>query len=1276
MTPTRYQQVQRAFLAAHRLPSADQVAFVRCELRSDRELAREVEQLLAAAQSGASFLDRPIDSETLAAGLLAAIHRDSPTNLLDHTMQPGGVSEAETLDDNRTTDPVDAVARIGTQIGPYRLLRIIGEGGMGSVYEAEQRSPIARKVALKVIKLGMDTREVVARFESERQALAMMDHANIARVFDAGATETGRPYFVMELVKGEPITKYCDVVQTPLRERLVLFVDVCHAVQHAHQKGIIHRDLKPSNVLVALADGKPVPKVIDFGIAKATSGRLTDSTVVTGFRQVLGTPAYMSPEQAELTSMDIDTRSDVYALGVLLYELLTGHLPFDPARLRSASLFEFQRIIREEEPPTPSSRISTLGAAAKDVAARRQIDPQRLRRTLLGDLDWIVMKCLEKDRQRRYETANGLAADIQRYMNGEPVVAAPPSAAYRLRKLVGRNRGAVTAMSLVAAALVLGFIGTSIGFARAVAAQAAEVEQRQRADREAAEAKKQAQAAIDRADETQQVADFQAEQLSDIDARKMGAEMRAKLLEEARLAMERSALDDDEVESRTAQLDELLAGVNLTNIALDQLDRNIFTRALAAAHEKFEDQPLVQAQLLQTLADTLLALGLLDRAAAPQEEALGIRRRMLGDEHPSTLTSINNMGALLQAQGKPDQAEPYYLEALNQRRRVLGEEHPSTLSSINNMGYVLQARGKLAEAESYFREALEKCRRVLGDENRHTLTSINNMGYVLQVRGKLTEAEPYYREALDAYRRVLGEEHPETLPCLNNMANLLQAQGKLADAEPYHREVLEKRRRVLGDEHPETLHSISNMGFLLQAQGRRAEAEPFFREALEKSARVLGDEHPDTLTFINNMAGLLQDQGRPAEAELYYRQLLEKRRRILGDENAATLTSINDMGALLQSQGKLAEAESYYREALEKYRRVLGDEHPHTLASLGNLGAVLYAQGRLAEAEPYFLEALETRRRTLGDEHPTTLTSINNMGMLLYSEGKLAEAEVYVREALAARRRVLGDEHPNTLSSINNLGHVLQTQGKLAEAEPYVREALEKYRRVFGAEHAETLAPINNMGMLLKSQGKLDEAEPYYREALEKCRRILGDEHPNTLRSINNMGLLLSDQHKLNEAEPLVLEVLEKSRRVLGAEHPSTCVAISSMGSLLQAQGKLVDAEPYCRDAVEKSRRILGEAHPNTLNYVSNLGGLLQAQGKLAEAEELLQPAVEIVTAKLPERHSLRGALIRNMMKVCEARHAAEPGQGYDAKADEWRAKLAEWQASTQPASLVPAGEP
>ena len=424
------------FLAAAQESPADRATFLDQACEGDDELRRRVRALLSEFEQYNWSSEQPADA--------------------------GSANDLPTRDQHAV-----ALESSGTVIGPYKLLQQIGEGGMGTVWMAEQAEPVRRTVALKVIKPGMDSAQVLARFEAERQALALMDHPNIARVLDAGTTSAGRPFFVMELVKGTAITKYCDEHRLTPRQRLELFIPVCQAIQHAHQKGIIHRDIKPSNVLIASYDNKPVPKVIDFGVAKATALKLTERTLFTGFGAMVGTLEYMSPEQAEFNALDIDTRSDIYSMGVLLYELLTGTTPLARQRLRKAALEEALRIIREEEPPKPSTRLSESKDSLPSVAARRQMEPAKLTSLVRGDLDWLVMKALEKDRNRRYETANGLALDIERYLHDEPVLASPPSATYRLRKFAKRNKGPLVAAAVVLLALVVGLVGTVLGLVEA-----------------------------------------------------------------------------------------------------------------------------------------------------------------------------------------------------------------------------------------------------------------------------------------------------------------------------------------------------------------------------------------------------------------------------------------------------------------------------------------------------------------------------------------------------------------------------------------------------------------------------------------------------------------------------------------------------------------------------------------------------------------------------------------------------------------------------------------
>ena len=929
--------------------------------------------------------------------------------MTDEPKQPEFDDElTESLSDGMTdAGPTETTSGHGTiraarQIGAYRLIEQIGEGGMGEVWLAEQTEGVWRKVALKVIRPGMDTRSFIARFEAERQAMAMMDHPTIAKIFDAGETADGRPYLVMEYIQGEPIHRYCDTQRLSTEERLELFVQVCAGIQHAHQKAIIHRDIKPSNVLVAIQDGKPVPKIIDFGVAKALAQPLTDKTMFTEHGQVVGTPAYMSPEQAEMTGLNVDTRTDIYSLGVMLYQLLIGVLPFDPKTLREAGYSGMMKVIRESDPPRPSTRFSSLGEGSKTSAERRRTDPSKLRSVLEGDLDWVVMKAIEKDRNRRYETANGLAMDLRRYLTGDAVLAAPPSRTYLLKKLIHRHRGAVAATGAVAAAVLIGLV--AFAWQARVASG-----QRDRAQRAEAEARA-------RADELAVVADFQAGMLEQIDATASGIFLTEDVMAKLGTALEEAGVPADDSASQLEAFRGQWARVNATDTARDLIVHSILTPAVETVDERFADQPVVAAQLRQVLGDRYRELGLYDEAQPLQESALEVRRRELGSEHPDTLTSVHNMTVLLVAQGKADEAEAFALEALEGRRKVLGDEHTQTLDSMEEMGTVLKALGRFDEAEAIRRESLATYRRVYGDDDLGTLTSLNNLGMLLDEMGRADEALPMVEETLEGRRRVLGEDHPDTLVSINNVGYILLALGRADEAEPYYRECLERSRRVLGEDHPETLISINNLGYLFYTRGEMDQAEPYFREAMERRRRVLGDDHPGVLNSINNF------------------------------------------GMVLLAAGKLDEAERFVREALEKRQRVLGEDHPTTLGSLINLGSVLQRQNDFRAAEPVVLEAYRTSRQVLGNEHSTTLTAAGHVGAVYVGLGKDAEAVALLAPLEDVARESLPGSMASRFALIErNLGiaraRLAKTPAEFAEAEANLLEAYTVIVELRGEDH-------------------------------------------------------------------------------------------------------------------------------------------------------------------------------------------------------------------------------
>jgi serine/threonine protein kinase/tetratricopeptide (TPR) repeat protein len=880
---------------------------------------------------------------------LLAAHREVGT--ARHNALPEGADAGPAA----TVDQPPLREQPGTVIGPYKLLEPIGEGGFGLVFLAEQTEPVRRKVALKVLKLGMDTHQVVARFEAERQALALMDHPNIARVFDGGATPSGRPYFVMELVKGVPITEFCDQNQLTPRERLELFVPVCQAVQHAHQKGIIHRDLKPSNVLVSRYDATPVVKVIDFGVAKALGQELTDKTLFTGLAQMIGTPLYMSPEQAGMSDLDIDTRSDVYALGVLLYELLTGTTPFTRERFQRAAYDEIRRIIREEEPPKPSTRLSESKDSLPSISAQRDTEPARLTKLVRGELDWIVMKALEKDRARRYETASAFAMDVRRYLADEPVLAGPPSARYRLRKFARRHRGPVLAVLLLLLTLIAGIIGTTWGM----------LEARRRAEGER-QAKLRAEANFALASEA--VETYLGTVTNDRKLKQADFhELRKKLLESAipffqRLTEQQS--DDPEVEAGRGRAYFRLANVHLVlgeNEAAKK-DAEAMQAIFARLTTDFPSVPVYRHELANShskLAESLVRVGNLVEAEAAYRRALDIYEKLVAD-FPKELVYRNNLatghdalGGLLYRLGKHEKAEPAFRKALDIREKLTREfpEDPECLqapaASLNNLGILLSRLGRFPEAEAIHRQALDVCEQLVADfpeepEYRRRLPgNYTNLGHALADQGKHEEARAAFLQALDIYEKLAADfpsvpEHRDDLAtCLNNLGYLLVRSQKLPEAEAAFRRALGILEKLAADfpTVPEYRNHLAishnSLGNVLEDQGKHEEARAAFRQALDIYEKLVAD-FPDVLEHLMGLGGaycnfgiLTRDSGQPDAALGWFQKAIARLEPVLASQprlfQAREFLRNSHFGRAqaLGALGRHAEATRDWERALE-----------------------------------------------------------------------------------------------------------------------------------------------------------------------------------------------------------------------------------------------------------------------------------------------------------------------------------------------------------------------
>lgn len=789
--------------------------------------------------------------------------------------------------------------RVGGQIGAYKLLSILGQGGFAVVYLAEQEQPVKRRVALKIIKPGMDSKEIIARFEAERQALALLDHPNIARVFDAGTTGEGHPYFIMEHVDGVSITEYCDSRQLSIADRLCLFVDVCEAVQHAHQKGIIHRDIKPSNILVAPQRDRGVPKIIDFGIAKAMTQPLTERTLFTEKGQLVGTPEYMSPEQVQMSGHDIDTRSDIYSLGVLLYELLTGVVPFDPDKLREGGVDDLRRIIREQDPKTPSTRLTGLGNIAQRIAENRGTNAPMLARRLHEELEWIPLKAMRKDRTRRYRSASELADDIRNYLNGVPLIAGPESKTYRLKKFVARNRMLVGSVAAIVAVLVIAVI-VSTAFAIK--------ESQARAESLAAGREAERQMRI-----SQAVSDF----------------LRDDLL---------SSVDPYIAQGREVSV------------------RSFLDAASQKLEGKFQQQPQVEASIRHTLGNTYRNIGEFSQAQMHLERAYQIRLKELGEQDAETLSTMDGLARVYWRQGRYGQAQALFTRTVEGRQLILGVEHTDTLYTMNGLAVLYFSQGRYNEAESLYEKMLEISRALLGEQDAATLLFMGNLATVYRFQGRYEEAEPLYQKALDNERRLLGGEHPDTLYCVNGLAMLYIARGKYDEAEGLLLDVMEIASLVLGDEHPDVLESMNGLGLLRTAQGRYDAAEQILASALNMATLTLGSDHPITMTSCDHLAWLYMDKTLYNEAELLFESTVEARQRVLGGEHPDTLCSTHGLGLLYVAVGRCDEAERLLKKALTARRRVLRADHPDTIESIKGLIKCYEAWGKPDQAEQWRTE--------------------------------------------------------------------------------------------------------------------------------------------------------------------------------------------------------------------------------------------------------------------------------------------------------------------------------
>ncbi len=837
-------RIKGLFDAALELEAGQQEAFLRHACGDDQELLAEVNSLLAA--------DR--DSETLS------------HNPWQHRMM--------------------AESRVPAAFGPYTLIKKLGEGGMGEVWLAEQTAPVKRQVAIKFVRPGIFSGSLLQRFQWERQSLAMMDHPVIAKVFEAGSTPSGEPYLVMEYVPGQPITDYCDARKLTIPERLQLFIRACEGVQHAHQKAIVHRDLKPANILVVEVDGQPMPRIIDFGLAKAALPLIDDQTVLqTQAGTFLGTPGYMSPEQVDPEVGDVDTRTDVYSLGVVFYVLLTGLLPFD---VKGKPVHEMVRQLREQDAPRPSTRVETEEDSTSNAAARGT-GPGQLRTALTGDLDWIAMKALEKDPDRRYGTPYEMAADIRRFLNHEPIMARPASVGYKLKKYVRRHRmgaGFAVAMVLVLASFTL-----------------MQARQLRRTTRER-----------DRAD---RVTEFMAGmfKVSDPSEARGNTVTAREVLDKASMDIESGLAQDPELQAQMMVLMSRVYG----SLGLYPRSETLARQAFATRNRVLGPEHPQTLDAMDQLEWAISRQRKTKEAEKMEQETLAIRRRVLGNDDPNTARSMAYLAWSLQEEGRYAEAEALQRPALDIRRHFLGPEHQDTLVSMRDLAISLEMTGRLDEAENLLRNALETRRRVLGNDHPDTLIFMQDLTFNLMQGGRYPEAEKLVREILDIRRRVLGNDHPQTAYSMSSLARVLVYEKRYPEAEIFFREAAEVNNRVLGSDHPQTVQSMNNLAFTLMEEHRYNDAEIQLRKVVDIERRVSdkllpANVVPSTLTGLGTA---LMREGRYTEAERWMREAIEKAVHTLGPESPDAAEAVYGLACIEALTGKPDAALGDLKHAIE-----------------------------------------------------------------------------------------------------------------------------------------------------------------------------------------------------------------------------------------------------------------------------------------------------------------------------------------------------------------------
>ncbi len=920
---------------------------------------------------------------------------------------------------------------LGQRVGVYGLVDVIASGGMGTVYQARRADGrLDQLVAVKIIRKGMETSHVLQRFRREQQALARLVHPNIARFLDAGVTEQGLPYLVLELIEGRSLGSYCDEKKLTIKKRLELFGSICQAIQFAHRNLIIHRDFKPGNILVT-DDG--TVKILDFGIAKLLDpdGRGdNDEQTLTALRVM--TPQYASPEQ--ISGEPTTTATDIYSLGVILYELMAGHRPYEVKELPRV---EAERLICLMEPTTPSAVISrTLELPQSDggtrrvtpatVAAVREGSPERLRRRLIGDVDTIVLKSMHKDPARRYTSAEALSEDIRRHLQGLPILAQPDSVRYRFNKFVRRNKVIVIAAVLVSISLLGGVIGTSMGLVRAQRARAEAEAEAARAD-----AEDEAERARTAAATTNRISEFLQSILAAADPYEESQDITVREI------LDRAAGKVDV--GLTAQLEVQVAVLNIIGSSYRSLGLYAeaefqLQRALVVWREIRVEDGLEVADTLNRLANVAHSKGDLGQAERLHRESIAIEQSLLELDSPNMASQLHNLGRVMEEKGDYTQAEKLLRQALTIQRRSGAEDHEAMILFLTSLGRLLEIKGDYEESETMQERGVELARAHLRTAHPLLASALSSLGHFRLQMGESEAAEALYIEAIGIFSKTLGEEHPNTLSALNSLARALREQEKNDEAEAVLRKVVELRQDQFGPEHQSVANSLNTLGLLLQARGEYDEAESIFERVVKIYRAALGEKHYHVAIALNNLATVLRAKGQYANAEQLYRKSLSMRRALFGDNHRAVAGILNNLGGLLEDNGDLAAAESYYHESLRIHRTLFGNQHPDVAVCLHNLGGLLHQNERSAEAEPLLRDCLSIREACLPSASPLVSKTKGLLGACLVVQRQFGEAELLLIDSYSfAEDQGRRTEEPRQIA-LERLVHLYEAWNKPAEA--------------------------------------------------------------------------------------------------------------------------------------------------------------------------------------------------------------------------------------------------